>query len=138
MSYDAAKLKRLFRHYNQRYWNGELPDYRIRFGRLPGHGLIKQYPEMAAKHELTLEGMGHCDRRNRTLWFDPLNIRGDRMWRIILMHEMSHIRARPGHSGTFFRELCRCPDYVVLHECGGNKETFAFVKYGIRPRRPHV
>ena len=61
MSYDAAKLKRLFRHYNQRYWNGELPDYRIRFGRLPGHGLIKQYPEMAAKHELTLEGMGHCD-----------------------------------------------------------------------------
>jgi hypothetical protein len=130
---NAVKLKRLFTYYNRRYFAGELPDYRIRLGRLPGHEFIKQYPEIAAKVGLSKDGRGYCDRRNRTLWFDPLQIRSDRVWRITLLHEMSHILARPGHGATFFEQLCRCPDYVLLYECGGNKETVAFVKYGVRP-----
>src|SRR5437879_3302796 len=115
----TTKLKRLFRYYNARYFAGELPDYRIRFGRLPGEWLLEEYPEEMAKHGLLAgQGRGYCDKRNRILHFDPRRIRGDRLWRIILMHEMAHIRSRPGHSGTFFKELCRCPDYVVLDECG--------------------
>jgi hypothetical protein len=124
-----SRLQQLFDYYNRRYWNGELPVYQIRFGRLPGEELLWQYRSLRPKLR---EGMAQIERSTRTLWFDPRRIRTDRMWRVNLMHEMAHIRSRRGHGGTFFTELCRCPDYVVMHECGGNAETFAFVKYGIR------
>jgi hypothetical protein len=104
------RLKRLFHYYNRRYFAGALPSYRIRLGRLLC--------------------MACCDRYNRILRFDPRRIRGRRMWRILLLHEMAHIRARPGHGKTFFEQLCLGPSYAVLYECGGDKKLFAFLKYG--------
>jgi hypothetical protein len=41
--------------------------------------------------------------------------------------------SRPGHGGAFFDELCRCPDYVLAYECGGDVEVFTFLKYGPVP-----
>jgi hypothetical protein len=127
------RLKQLYRYYNRRYWNGELPDYQIRFGRLPGEKLLWQYPQFRAQLRL---GTAQIERATREIWFDPRRMKdsSDRLWRIVLMHEMAHIRSRRGHGGTFFTELCRCPNYVVLHECGNDIQTFRFVKYGRRSR----
>lgn len=110
------RVKRMFRYYNRRYWQGRLPDYRIRFERLP----------ISARGEM----LAWCDTRRHILRFDPTKIHTERRWRKTLLHEMSHVLSRAGHGKQFLDQLCRGPKYVVLDHCLGNKDAFAVLKYG--------
>jgi hypothetical protein len=120
---NPARLEGLFRYYNRRYWRGRLPEYQISFEPLPSY----EDGEIVA----------WCDKPNQTLRFDPAKIKNDRQWRITLLHELCHILSEPGHYGKDFMDqlFFRCPKYVGLAECFGNKDFFTAIKYG--PRRAH-
>ena len=115
------KLQRLFRYYNRRYWRGRLPEYQIRFEPLP--------------EDTDRKILAWCDAPNQTLRFDPEKIKTDRQWRITLLHEMCHVAVGPGHFRKEFLDqvFLRCPRYVGMDWCFGNRDVFTAIKYG--PRR---
>ena len=117
----TTELERRFRYYNRRYWRGELPDYGISLEPLPT--------------DADSDILAWCDRPNRTLRFDPAKFKSDREWRKTLLHEMCHILSE-GHGKDFLDQIfVRCPKYVGLAECFGNRDAFLVIRYG--PRRAH-
>ena len=74
-AWTEARLQKLFDDYNQRYWQGRLPAYRVRID--------------------TSNRGAECDRDERVNWMSLDS--GDP--RVVLLHEMAHASPRRGSSG---------------------------------------
>ena len=85
------RLSRLFQRYNQLYWSGKLPVYRI----VPVSDLGSF--------------LGRCDARTRTIEIDVAKHKSARELRSTLLHEMCHVAAHRngsrGHDAKFFEQL---------------------------------
>jgi hypothetical protein len=85
------RLIQLFQRYNQLYWSGKLPEYRIGTASDLG-GLL-----------------GQCDARTRTIQIDVAKHKSARELRSTLLHEMCHLAAdrkgSRGHDAKFFEQL---------------------------------
>ncbi len=85
------RLSHLFQRYNQLYWNGQLPEYRI-----------------APVSDLG-SFLGRCDARTRTIQIDVAKHKSARELRSTLLHEMCHLSAHRngsrGHDAKFFEQL---------------------------------
>jgi hypothetical protein len=86
------RLNQLFQRYNQLYWSGKLPKYRI-------------------VDAPTLRCLGRCDPRRRTIEIDVSKHKSERELRSTLLHEMCHVAAHRkgsrGHDAKFFEQLER-------------------------------
>jgi predicted SprT family Zn-dependent metalloprotease len=84
------RLNQLFQRYNQLYWSGKLPKYRI-------------------VDAPTLRCLGRCDLRRRTIEIDVPKHKSERELRSTLLHEMCHVAAHRkgsrGHDAKFFEQL---------------------------------
>jgi hypothetical protein len=84
------RLSQLFQRYNQLYWSGKLPEYRI-------------------VDAPTLGCLGRCDPRRRTIEIDVQKHKSERELRSTLLHEMCHVAAHRngsrGHDAKFFEQL---------------------------------
>jgi hypothetical protein len=85
------RLRDLFERYNQIYWRGALPRYRVVETKLSQARCV-----------------GRCDWRKRTIEIDTDEHNSDRGVRATLLHEMAHAAARGGgHGEKFFAQLDR-------------------------------
>jgi hypothetical protein len=100
-----ARLQKLFRFYNQRYWNGVLPPCRVR-----------RHLRRGIRALLPKGQIGSCVQSDRLIWIHP-KLRGLEL-RCTLLHEMCHL-ATPyrGHGPTFYEQVCRGPEYFIWDEC---------------------
>jgi len=102
MKWTEARLQRLFRYYNTRYWQGKLPEYRV---------LVKR---LRWKY-------GDCNKRRRRIRIS-VAYRSDREVRATLLHEMCHaahrwIAGKDHHGDPFYRQMMtRCPQWFVDDE----------------------
>ncbi len=84
-----VNLAQLYREFNQQFWNGRLPEYRVMF-----HSLSGNVP-------------GECLTDRRLIRIDPsLKSKPDALRRVFL-HEMCHVGTGTGHGKKFQAALMR-------------------------------
>ena len=97
MKWTEARLQRLFRYYNTRYWQGKLPEYRVLVKRFRG----KKY--------------GDCNKRLRVIRIDVRQ--SDSGVRETMLHECCHAAhpwiGKDHHGGPFFREVYKLPEWFI-------------------------
>lgn len=84
------RLRNIFAHYNRKYWQGRLPDYRFVMAAMP-------------------DVMGRCDSKRKVITVDVEQHQSDHELRGTILHEMAHgaafIRGSRGHDLKFFAQL---------------------------------
>src|SRR6516225_9519030 len=86
--WNERRLERLFERYNQKFWRGQLPRYRLRIATLG-------------------ERLGQCDWKKKLIEIDIEANTNDRQIRCTLLHEMVHAATRTGHGVKFFAQIER-------------------------------
>jgi predicted metal-dependent hydrolase len=111
-------VQELFDYYNRTVWKNRLPRVSIR--RRLKRGIRALLPK---------DQIGGCALRGFPyIWIHP-TLTGRALKRV-LIHEMCHLAAGwrgRGHNDRFFEEVCRCPEFVIHHECG-KRQTAQLVK----------
>jgi SprT-like family len=89
-TWSEERVRSAFARYNERYWQGRLPHYRLVIEAIPG-------------------AMGQCDRVRKIIKIDVDQHKSDREVRSTLLHEMAHaaaiIRGSRGHDPKFFAQV---------------------------------
>jgi hypothetical protein len=90
LAWTEERLWDIFTQYNQKYWRGRLPVYRLVIATMP-------------------DAMGRCDWTRKVITIDVEQHKSDREMRSTLLHEMAHaaasIRGSRGHDLKFFAQL---------------------------------
>jgi hypothetical protein len=85
------RLQHLYAYYNRRFWNNQLPRYRV------------------CQQTISDDALAYVLRRRRQIIIDIDQHQSDRQIRSTLLHEMAHVAAGPGtgHDSAFFEQLER-------------------------------
>lgn len=103
------RLQQLFARYNNVYWNGRLPIYRV------------------AVADMT-DAIGLCNRKQKQITIDVERQKSDQEIRSTLLHEMAHaaafVHGSHGHDPKFFAQVekllrMRAPIAIHTGEAGG-------------------